>query len=315
MTIKKLHGHEIIVSHEDKVYFPKDKITKGQLLDYYEHIAPYILPYCKDRALTMTRYPEGITGESFYQKNAGVYFPDWIERKEIAHKTSTHDESTSYVVCQNAATLVYIANQGCITPHMWLSKIDKLDYPDYLIFDLDPVGKLVRNFKPIHDAALAVKAVLDQCGLAPFVMTTGSRGLHVRVHIKPELHFDHVREFAKSVAQIVVAHNPKMFTLEARKEKRGRKLLIDIMRNSFGATAVLPYAVRARDGAPVATPLAWEELEDAKLRSDTYTITNVFERLDHVGDAWASMHKKQESLKKAITKLHKAYTYTLSSRR
>jgi len=162
MSIKKLNGHEVTVTHEDKLYFPKSKITKGELLEYYETIAPYLLPYIHNRAITMDRFPDGITGESFYQKNAGDYFPDWIETKKVPNKSaeSKHDV-TSYVVCQNAATLVYIANQGCITPHMWLSKIDKLDYPDVLIFDLDPAGKKVKNFKLISDTALALKKVLE----------------------------------------------------------------------------------------------------------------------------------------------------------
>ncbi len=306
MSIKKLNGHEVTIGHEDKLYFPKSKITKGELLDYYEHIAPYLLPYIHDRAITMHRFPEGITGEAFYQKNAGEYFPDWIETKKVSNiSAESKRDVTSYVVCQNAATLVYIANQGCITPHMWLSKIDKLDYPDVLIFDLDPAGEKVTNFKIIADTAFALKDILEKCNLTAFVMTTGSRGLHVRVPLKPDHTFNEVRAFAKSVAEIIVAQDPEHITLESHKEKRVNKLLIDIMRNSFGATAVVPYAARAHEHAPVATPLEWEELADSKLRSDTYTIKTIFKRLDKIGDIWKTMHKRQESLKKAISCLNK----------
>jgi bifunctional non-homologous end joining protein LigD len=180
--IIRLNGHPITAEHLDKIYFPADKITKGELLEYYKKIAPRLIPYTKNRPLTMDRYPEGIAGESFYQKNASSYFPAWIKLKKIAKKEGGFN---NYVVCQNAATLVYIANQGCITPHMWLSKITKLNYPDVLVFDLDPYGEKVTNFKPIRDAALMLKEILEKCGLTVFVMTTGSRGLHVRVPLKP----------------------------------------------------------------------------------------------------------------------------------
>jgi bifunctional non-homologous end joining protein LigD len=202
---------------------------------------------------------------------------------------------------------VYIANQGCITPHMWLSKIDKLDYPDVLIFDLDPAGEKVNNFKIIADTAIALKNILENCGLSTYVMTTGSRGLHVRVPLKPDHTFDEVRAFAKSVAEIIIAQDPEHITLESHKEKRVNKLLIDIMRNSFGATAVVPYAARAHEHAPVATPLEWKELEDSKLRSDTYTIKTIFKRLEDKGDVWKNMQKHAHSLKSAIAQLKKTH--------
>ncbi len=304
MSFIKLNGHEIILSHQDKLYFPKSKITKGELLDYYEKIAPYLLPYIHNRPITMDRYPEGITGESFYQKNAGDYFPNWIQLQKIPNKSEQRKHDiTSYVVCQNIATLVYIANQGCITPHMFLSNIRKLNYPDVLVFDLDPPGKVVKNFKIVSDTALLLKNILEQYGLKSYVMTTGSRGLHVRVPIKQEFTFDDVRAFAKSVAEIAISQNPQKLTLESRREKRGRKLLVDIMRNSFGATAVIPYAVRAREKAPVAAPLEWHELKDTKLRSDSYTIQTIFKRLKKMGDEWHAMHKHPQSLKKALVAL------------
>lgn len=296
--------HKVVLTHTDKIYFPKSKITKGDLLDYYEKIAPHLLPYCKDRALTMDRFPEGIMGESFYQKNASPYFPDWIPLKPVTNKNG---EITHYVVCNTAETLLYIANQGCITPHMWLSKIDKLNYPDMIIFDLDPAGEVVKNFKPISDAAFMLKDILENCGLKSFVMTTGSRGLHVRVPIKPEYTFDEARAFAKEIAQLIVEHYPKEYTLNSRKSARGKKLLIDIMRNGFGATAVIPYAVRAREHAPVATPLEWKELDDTKLRSDSYTINTIFERLKKKNNVWKDFGKKPGSLKKAQALLKKLY--------
>jgi bifunctional non-homologous end joining protein LigD len=296
MTIKTLNRHKITLTHEEKLYFPKSHITKGDLIEYYQEIAPYLIPYSKDRALTMDRFPEGITGESFFQKNASDYFPSWIKLQKVPSKTGNH-ETTNYVVAQDAATLVYIANQGCITPHVWLSKIDHLNYPDTLIFDLDPAGEQVKNFKPIGDAALMIKELLEESGLSAWVMTTGSRGLHVRVPIKPKHTFDEVRAFAKTIAEKVISQNSKEYTLESRKEKRGKKLLIDIMRNGFGATAVIPYAVRARENAPVATPLEWKELDDSSLRSDSYTLKTIFDRLEKKGDVWKGIQRQARTLK------------------
>ncbi len=307
--IKILNTHKITITHPEKLYFPKSKITKCDLIDYYEKIAPAFLPYAKNRALTMHRYPEGITGESFFQKNAGDYFPNWILLHKVPKKThSDVGEITSYVVCQNRATLVYIANQGCITPHLWLSTIKHLHYPDMLIFDLDPPGKRVTNFKLIRDTALAIKDVLESCGLSAWVMTTGSRGLHVRTPLKAENTFDEVRAFSKEVAHYIITRNPARITLESRKEKRGRKLFIDIMRNSFGATAVAPYAVRAREGAPIATPLAWHELDDISLRSDTYTIKTIFERMEKQENPWKDFNRSTHSLKKAQIIFKKNYS-------
>ncbi len=294
MTIKIINKHKIPITHKEKLYFPKSRITKGEIIDYYQQIAPHLLPYSKNRALTMVRYPEGITGESFFQKNASDYFPSWIKLEKVESQSAG---TTHYVVCQDAATLVYIANQGCITPHVWLSTIDHLNYPDTLIFDLDPAGETVKNFKPISTAARMIKALIEDHGLTAWVMTTGSRGLHVRVPLKPQHTFDEVRGFAKHIAEQVVAESPKEYTLESRKEKRGKKLLIDIMRNGFSATAVLPYAVRAQEHAPVATPLEWDELDDTALRSNSYMIKTIFDRLEKKGDVWKGIFLKARSLK------------------
>jgi bifunctional non-homologous end joining protein LigD len=249
----------------------------------------------------MDRFPEGITGESFYQKNAGDYFPAWIKTKKVPLKSATRTkEFTRYVMCQNSATLIYIANQGCITPHMWLSKVNTLNYPDLLIFDLDPAVKNGTGFTLIRDTAYALKKIIEACGLSAWVMTTGSRGLHVRVPIKPEYTFDEVRAFAHSVAQAVTKERPNDITLDTRKENRGKRLLIDIMRNGFGATAVIPYAVRAHEKAPVATPLEWEELQNTRLRSNSYTIKTIVERLKEKGDVWHTMPHHARSLRNAL---------------
>ncbi len=298
----KVGKYAIELRNRDKILFPQSKITKGELVDYYIRIADTMLPYVKNRPLTMMRFPNGIGKEGFYQKDAGDYFPDWIARKPI---TKQDDGLVNYVVCNNAATLVYIANQGSITQHVWLSRIDKLDYPDKLIFDLDPSGN---NFSLVRAAAKKLKKLLEDLGLVPFVMTTGSRGLHVVVPLKRTENFDTVRAFARDVAESLVRQDSEHLTIEMRKEKRGTKIFIDFLRNAYGQTGVAPYSVRAKEDAPVAAPLKWPEVDKSSLRSDSYTIKNIFTRLGKVGDPWQGMMHSARSIKLAHKKLQKLST-------
>ncbi|MFA6492141.1 MAG: non-homologous end-joining DNA ligase [Candidatus Babeliales bacterium] len=288
----KVGRRTLQVSNLDKVLFPHDGITKGELIDYYKDIAPYMLPYMKNRAVTMHRFPDGIRHEGFYQKDIGDYFPDWIKRAVIPKEGGKN----TYVVCNDAATLVYLANQACITPHIWLSRIDKLDYPDRMIFDLDP-GKN-NDFAVVREAALSLRSLLEECGLQSFVMTTGAHGVHIVVPIDRKTPFDDVRACARSIAEKLVVQDPKKFTLEARVAKRHGRLYVDVTRNAYAQTGVCPYAVRAHQGASVATPLSWDELERGTIVADTYTIKNIFARLKRVGDPWEKMRSCKQSLKK-----------------
>jgi bifunctional non-homologous end joining protein LigD len=291
-TMVRIGRYTVKLSHEEKLLFPRSGITKKELIEYYQRSASVMLPYLKNRPLTMHRFPSGISEDGFYQKDAPDYFPAWIERVSIPKKEG---EVTEYVVCQNTATLVYIANQNCITPHIGLSSVQSLAFPDRMIFDLDPATD---NFDLVRHAAYALKAQLDEQKLPNFAMTTGSRGVHVVVPLKPTVPFEQVREYARALAQQVVDAAPKKFTLEIRKEKRGSRLLIDYLRNSFGATSVAPYAVRAKENAPVATPLLWDELADSKLNAHTYTIATIGARLEEIGNPWASFFSSAVSLKK-----------------
>ncbi|OQA35306.1 MAG: putative ATP-dependent DNA ligase YkoU [Candidatus Dependentiae bacterium ADurb.Bin331] len=291
--------HKIEITHPEKILFAPSKITKGDLVHYYYDVAQYILPYMKNRPLTMVRYPYGIKEEGFYHKDAPAYFPSWIKRAKVKKEEGGF---TNYVVCNNAATLVYLANQNCITPHLWLSKTSNLAYPDRMIFDIDPSD--VKRFDLVKQTALAVKAVLDELDLKSFVMTTGSHGVHVVVPLNAKEDYDAVRDFAYHVAELVVSQNPKTTTLELRKNKRGKKVFIDYLRNGFGATAVTPFGVRPKPGAPIATPLAWKEVESDTLdSSQKYNINNIFARLKKVGDPWKDFFKTKQSLKKARKKL------------
>ncbi len=291
MGIVKLGRYSIELSNENKVLFPKEEITKGELIEYYRKIGPIMVPYTKDRPISMVRYPDGIEGEGWYQKDAGSYFPPWIKTKAIKKKD---DGATNYVLINNVATLVYLANQAMIAPHVWLSRVDKLDYPDRMIFDLDPSGK---EFNMVQKGALLIKNFLDELNLPSFVMTTGSRGLHVVIPLRRVHTFDWIRSFAYDLASIMVQCYPDLFTLEMRKVKRKELVFIDILRNAFGQTGIAPYGVRPKPGAPVATPIEWKEVKSSQLRPNKYTIKNLFKRIDKVGDLWKGIDKKAVSLK------------------
>jgi bifunctional non-homologous end joining protein LigD len=299
MKIKS--GRYIIeVSNEDKVLFGKSGITKGELIDYYTSIAPTMLRHCNKHPIAMKRYPNGIDHEGFFQKETGEYFPDWITRVAIPKQTNG---IVNTVVVDKPATLIYLANQACITPHIWLSRADKLNKPDRMIFDLDPSGKKF-SFSDVQKAAQEIKKILDACDVPTFYMLTGSRGAHIVIPLKRTHTFDETREFARDVAQLLADKFPKLMTTDMRKNKRGKRIFVDWLRNGFGATAVAPYAVRAREGATVAMPVTWKELQSPGMHSQKYTIKNVKKRMNKVGDIWQDMEKYAISLKKARKKLH-----------
>jgi bifunctional non-homologous end joining protein LigD len=293
-------GREIELSNLEKVFFPRDGITKGQLIDYYRRIAETMLPYVKDRPITMHRFPDGIDEEGFYQKEAPDYFPGWVRRVSI--EVEGEGATQPQVVCDDAATLVYLAEEACITPHVWLSRVDQIRYPDRLIFDLDPPDG---DFEPVRSAAKSLRALLDELGLTSVVMTTGSRGLHVVVPLDRHSDFDEVRAFAKRVGAVMQEREPERLTVEMSKKKRGDRLFLDYLRNSYAQHAVAPYAVRPRPGAPVATPLDWEELSDGDLNSQTYNIGNIFRRLGQKQDPWGGMTDESSSLKEPSRLLEK----------
>lgn len=282
----RIGRNTIELSNTEKILFPRSHISKGDLIDYYAFVAPYMLPYCKNRLISMVRYPDGIAHEGFYQKNASDYFPAWIRRVSLKKQSGT---SIEYVAIANQATIVYLANQGCITPHIWLSTAPHVEQPDRLIFDLDPSGKTF-SFDRIKEGAYMLKELLEHQKLDPYVMTTGSRGLHVVVPLKRKHHFDAVRAYAKKIADELVSAQPRWFTTDLAKEQRGSKIFIDYLRNSYGATSVAPYAVRPLEGAPVATPLTWQELKRITT-SQIYTIKTIPTRLKKVGDPWEGINR------------------------
>jgi len=277
------------VSRPDKVLFPADGITKRDLAEYYERVAPAMVPLIRGHPIAMERYPDGIEGQRFYHKNL-TKTPDWIKTVSIGKK----DGELNQVVCDDAATLVWMANYACITPHVWLSRTDRLFQPDQLIVDLDPPEG---RFREARRVALVVRDLLADLGLPSYAKTTGGKGIHVMVPLDRRESFPEVREFADRLGAVLVADDPMRLTMEFRKEKRGDRLFVDMGRNAYAQHAVAPYAVRPRDGAPVATPLDWSEVEDRRLRAERFTMKVAGRRVERGEDPWGPLRGR--SLTKA----------------
>lgn len=299
MTTKEvtIGRRRVSLSNPGKTFFPDAEISKGDVVDYYRAISDVMVPHVRDRLLTMERYPDGLTGIRFYQKDASDHFPKWIRTKEAPKEGGS---TVNYVVCNEPATLVYLANQACLTFHTGLHRIDRFDRPDLFVMDLDPSTD---DFDGVRNAALATKELIEELGLTPFVKTSGSRGLHVAVPIQRRSSFEEVRTFARAVAAELERRHPDDLTTEHRKANRGERLYLDAGRNSYGAHAVAPYSVRARPAAPVAMPIPWSEVEDASLRPSRYTIREAVEVVSERGDLWAEMRKSAGSVGAARKRL------------
>lgn len=258
-------GRTLEISRPEKVLFPEDGYTKADLVDHYGAVARRMVPQLRGRPLMLERHPDGVDEPGFMQKDVPEHFPDWIHRAELPKE----DGTVTYALCDDTATLLYLADQACITPHRFLSRADRPDHPDRLVFDLDPPGD---DFAPVREAALRLHGLLDELELPALVMTTGSRGLHVLVPLDRRAPFDAVRAFAREAAEVLAARHPDRLTTEVRKERRGDRLYLDTARNAYAQTAVTPYAVRARPGAPVAAPLTWEDVEDPDLTARRWTL-------------------------------------------
>ncbi len=289
------------IKRPGKVLFPgaggAKEYTKGDLADYYRSVAPYLLPHLRGRPLMLERYPDGLDGQRFMQKNTPEHYPEWITRAEVAKEGGT----VTHVVCDDTATLLYLADQACLTVHRWLSRTDRaggLDHPDRLVFDLDPTGD---DFGAVRAAAAWLRELLDELGLPAAPMTTGSRGLHLVVPLDGRQDFDAVREFAHDVAQLAAARHPDRLTTAARKQDRGDRLHLDVQRNGYAQTAVAPFTVRARPGAPVAVPLTWEQLDDPGLDARRWTIADAVDQART--DPWAGLPARGRSLGPARRRL------------
>jgi bifunctional non-homologous end joining protein LigD len=282
---------EVRLSHPDKVLFPSDGFTKADLAAHFERVAPAMLPHVRDRPLNLWRWNNGIDGQRVVQQDMPKGAPDWLPRVETPRRRGG---SISHPLANDVAVLRWLANQNCVTPHVWSARADRLDRPDRLIFDLDPPEGV--DFTAIRSAALALGDHLRGLKLEPFAMTTGSRGIHVVAPLRRTRSHDEVRATAGAIAEDFAAEHDDTLTTEWRKAKRNDRILVDVARNTYAQTVVAPYALRAIPGAPVATPLAWEELEDAQLNARRWTLRTIGERLDARGDPWADISRHARAL-------------------
>jgi bifunctional non-homologous end joining protein LigD len=292
--------HTVEVHRPDKVLFPggdgAKEYTKGDLVDYYRSVAPFMLPHLRGRPLMLERHPDGVTGPRFMQKNTPDSYPEWISRVEVGKEGGT----VCHTVCDDTATLLYLADQASITLHRWLSRVGSVERPDRMVFDLDPAGD--DDFALVREAAWLLGELLDELHLPSALMTTGSRGLHVIVPLNGRHDFDEVREFAKDVADTLVAGHPDRLTTAARKKDRGDRLYLDIQRNGYAQTAVAPFTVRAKPGAPVATPMAWTQLDDPGLDARRWTVADAVEQART--NPWAGVMTKGRALGPARRRLN-----------
>lgn len=271
----------IEVSNLDKVFFPDAGITKGDLMDYHERIADLMLPWIVDRPLSLKRYPDGIEGQSFFQKQAADHFPDWIRTAAIARRGRSGE--VAHVVADEAATLVYLAQQGAIELHAGLAPVDDLLHPGDVIIDLDPPPG--QDPSDVRRATRWTGDLLRELGLEPLVKASGSKGFHVHVLLDGSVEVDDAKAFAQAVAETLVTRHPERLTVEHRVAQRGGRIFVDWLRNGPAQTAIVPYSVRARPGAPVAAPLAWDELSSG-VSPRHVTLRNVFRRLGQRPDPW-----------------------------
>jgi len=286
----------------DKIYWPDEKITKGELIDYYDSVSKYILPYLKGRPLSLKRNPNGIKGQSFFQKDAGDHAPDWVTTAEI--HSESNDKMIDYLVCNDKNSLLYIANLGCIELNPWNSTVKNLDNPDYIVIDIDPSDK--NTFDDVIDVALATKEVLDQAGIDGFCKTSGSTGLHVYIPFNKKYSYDEAKEFANIIAIMVNEKLPNITTLERSLSKRKKnQIYLDYLQNRIGQTLACAYSVRPKPGATVSTPLEWTEVKHG-LDFHDFTIRNTLARIKKKGDLFKGVLGKGISLEDALKKLEEA---------
>ena len=285
-----------MITHPEKILFPPHggdaAITKGELAAYYDAIAPVMVPHIRARPVTMERYPAGIGQKGFFHKDVTRGFPSWLERVEVPKK----DGTVHHPLVTDARSLLWMANQNCITPHVWTSRAPDLYYPDICVFDLDPS---VDDPAALRDAALGLRGLLDELGLPCWVKTTGSKGFHIVVPLDGEADMGKVAGFAHAVGTLFVSRHPADLTQEFHKVDRGRRILVDTGRNGYSATFAAVYAVRARPGAPVSAPCTWDELERGAIGPQSFTLRTMTRRMAEVGDLWSDVSGQGWSIAEA----------------
>ncbi|MEY8761204.1 DNA ligase D [Chryseobacterium tongliaoense] len=291
-----LNRHMVKLTNQDKIYFPKDGITKGDVVEYYQSVAEYILPHLKNRPLSLNRFPNGIEEQSFYQKDASDNIPDWVKTTEVY--SESNDKYIDYIYCNDKATLAYLNNLGCIDLNPWNSALPDLEHPGYLVLDLDPSKK--NTFDDVIEVALQVKVVLDSVKIKGYCKTSGSTGIHIYIPMGGKYDFDQVKDFAHILMKQVNEQLPEITTLERSLQKRNdKKIYLDYLQNRTGQTLASAYSLRPKEGASVSMPLEWDELKPG-LKPTDYTIHNALERIKEKGDLFKPVLGKGIDMMKGL---------------
>ncbi|HWB28661.1 MAG TPA: DNA ligase D [Chitinophagaceae bacterium] len=295
VTVNK---HTLQLSNLTKIYWPGEGITKGDMIEYYEKISPYILPYLKNRPMSLKRNPNGIADAGFFQKDAGEQAPAWVKKIDVF--SESNEKTIHYIMCNDKASLLYIANLGCIEMNPWNSTAQKIDNPTYVVIDIDPSDK--NTFDEVIETALAVKNVLDKAGIEGYCKTSGATGLHVYIPMGAKYTYDQVKDFGHLIASLTASQLPAITSLERSLSKRGNKIYVDFLQNRKGQTLSCAYSVRPKPGATVSTPLQWDEVKKG-LHPLNFTIKNIFSRLEKKGDLFLPVLGKGIDLAKCLQKL------------
>ena len=288
-----------MITHPDKVLFPEDGITKGELAAYYDRVAPVMLPHLRGRPVTMERYPAGIRSPGFWQKDVSRAFPSWLASVNVRKKGGG---TVHYPIANDRRALLWMANQNTITHHVWTSRSPRLNYPDICVFDLDPSSN---DAAAVQAAAIDLRDLLDELGLPSWVKTSGSKGFHIVVPLDGRTPVETVVRFADATARVFVQRSPGTLTLEFSKADRGGRIYVDTGRNTQGATFAVAYTVRARPGAPVSAPCTWDEVEKGLAQPGSFTLRDMRARLDQHGDLWAPLRRTRRSLARPIARLRR----------
>ncbi|WPO82350.1 DNA ligase D [Chryseobacterium sp. JJR-5R] len=295
-TEMTLNRHKVKLTNQDKIYFPEDDVTKGDIVEYYQSIAEYILPYLKKRPLSLNRFPNGIEKQGFYQKDASENIPDWIKTTEVFSEST--DKYIDYIVCNDKATLAYLNNLGCIDMNPWNSAIPDLEHPDYLVLDLDPSKK--NTFDDVIETALQVNEVLKSVKIKGYCKTSGSTGIHIYIPMDGNYDYDQVKDFAYILMKQVHEKLPEITTLERSLHKRSTdKIYLDYLQNRQGQTLASVYSIRPKEGAAVSMPLEWDEVKPG-LKPTDFTIHNALERIKEKGDLFKPVLGKGIDMMEAL---------------
>jgi bifunctional non-homologous end joining protein LigD len=285
-----------VITHPEKILFPEDGITKGDLAAYYEAMAPVMLPHLRGRPVTMERYPAGIGSKGFWQKDVSKGFPEWLPRVAVPKK----DGVVHHPLITDTRSLLWMTNQNTITQHVWVSRVPRLHYPDACVFDLDPSTD---DAAAVRAAAIGLRNLLEELAVPSWIKTSGSKGFHIIVPIDGKTPMTLVERFANAVGTMVVRRAPDHLTQEFSKADRHGRIYVDTGRNGYSATFAAAYTVRAKPGAPVSAPCTWREIERGEVTPRTFTLRNMPDRVAQVGDLWADMRRRGRSLKRPMETL------------